>query len=272
MGQDEKAKHKDDGEDPYPPDLFDNLIYRYEEPSNSARWDKPLFTVPWIDPDPPSAAIFSALTGITVDVPEQQQQPFPLTPSTSTGAPSVASSRPGVGAGISLARRAIKPKVIPHQATVQPPSTSPDALNAFEKRTSDIIAAIRSFTLEHPSASAAMAETTARLEAAAAANDSAFSPRSRGIAIPVPHAPPEQPIFVPATAIGAADTDALAGPGGVLALPRLQRLRRTWIGMNRAFVTGGHGRMQAAMDPEQVGGAFVRFLNEEFGGSGFEEE
>jgi len=33
----------------YNPSTFDNLIMRYEEPSSMARWDSPLFTIPWTD-------------------------------------------------------------------------------------------------------------------------------------------------------------------------------------------------------------------------------
>lgn len=36
----------DDEEEAYPPELLNNLIFRYEEPSTHSRWDKPLFTVP----------------------------------------------------------------------------------------------------------------------------------------------------------------------------------------------------------------------------------
>ena len=47
-----------------------------------------------------------------------------------------------------------------------------------------------------------------------------------------------------------------------MALPRLQRLRRQWVGMNRAYVGRGEGGVAA----DQVGDAFVRFLNAEFEG------
>lgn len=36
-------------EDRYPDDVLDNLIFRYEEPNGMARWDSPLFTVPYVD-------------------------------------------------------------------------------------------------------------------------------------------------------------------------------------------------------------------------------
>ena len=73
-------------------------------------------------------------------------------------------------------------------------------------------------------------------------------------------------MFIPSSALAATATDELAGAGGILALPRLQRLRRQWVGMNRAYIGQGHGRGQVALEPEQVGEAFVRFLNAEFEG------
>ncbi|KAL8808949.1 MAG: hypothetical protein Q9200_003869 [Gallowayella weberi] len=47
----------------YPEDIFDNLIYRYEEPNGMTRWDSPLFTVPYDDAMPPCEEIWNALIG-----------------------------------------------------------------------------------------------------------------------------------------------------------------------------------------------------------------
>ena len=47
----------------YAPELFENLIYRYEEPNGMTRWDSPLFTVLPDDADPPYDAIWTALVG-----------------------------------------------------------------------------------------------------------------------------------------------------------------------------------------------------------------
>ncbi|KAL8815717.1 MAG: hypothetical protein Q9223_005170 [Gallowayella weberi] len=47
----------------YPEDIFDNLIYRYEEPNGMTRWDSPLFTVPYDDAMPPCEDIWNALIG-----------------------------------------------------------------------------------------------------------------------------------------------------------------------------------------------------------------
>ena len=48
-------------DDPYETGVFDNLIARYEEPNGMARWDAPLFTVPYDDTEPPLSAIWDAL-------------------------------------------------------------------------------------------------------------------------------------------------------------------------------------------------------------------
>lgn len=47
----------------YPIDIFENLVYRYEEPNGMTRWDSPLFTVPYDDPTPPCEEIWNALIG-----------------------------------------------------------------------------------------------------------------------------------------------------------------------------------------------------------------
>ncbi len=43
--------------------VFDNLIFRYEEPNGMNRWDSPLFTVPYDDEQPPCEAIWEAMIG-----------------------------------------------------------------------------------------------------------------------------------------------------------------------------------------------------------------
>ena len=48
----------------YEKDVFDNLIYRYEEPNGMTRWDSPLFTVPFVDEAPPYEAIWEAMIGL----------------------------------------------------------------------------------------------------------------------------------------------------------------------------------------------------------------
>lgn len=44
----------------YEKDLFDNLVYRYEEPNGMSRWDSPLFTVLPEDVTPPFDQIWDA--------------------------------------------------------------------------------------------------------------------------------------------------------------------------------------------------------------------
>ena len=53
-------KEEDGG---YAKDLFDNLVYRYEEPNGMTRWDSPLFTVPYDDEKPPLEDIWEAMIG-----------------------------------------------------------------------------------------------------------------------------------------------------------------------------------------------------------------
>lgn len=47
----------------YEKDIFENLVFRYEEPNGMTRWDSPLFTVPYDDEQPPGDAIWAALIG-----------------------------------------------------------------------------------------------------------------------------------------------------------------------------------------------------------------
>lgn len=55
-----EGSHPDGG---YPKDIFDNLVFRYEEPNGMTRWDSPLFTVPYDDNAPPFEAIWEAMIG-----------------------------------------------------------------------------------------------------------------------------------------------------------------------------------------------------------------
>ena len=64
------GKSHDEGQDSsvdscaYEENVFENLIYRYEEPNGMNRWDSPLFTVLHDDTDPPYDQIWDALIGI----------------------------------------------------------------------------------------------------------------------------------------------------------------------------------------------------------------
>ncbi|KAI1939623.1 kti12, chromatin associated [Ophidiomyces ophidiicola] len=238
----------DDDDQPYPPELLQNLIFRYEEPSTSSRWDKPLFTVPWSDPTPPIEAIWTALTGQALSL---SAPSIVTTPTFSIPGQNLPTTDPDPANTPVLRRSGFsRPKITPHQATVQPPTTDPNALYALEKRTSEIITHIRNFTQSHPSISVLGVSNT---------SDNSNTP---GISIHIPNI--STPLFIPSSTLAASPTDDLAGAGGILALPRLQRLRRQWVGMNRAYLGQGHGKGQGAMGMEKVGEAFVGFLNGEF--------
>ena len=58
-----KALQSDCKESGYAVDIFDNLVYRYEEPNGMTRWDSPLFTIPYDDEDPPCQDIWDAMVG-----------------------------------------------------------------------------------------------------------------------------------------------------------------------------------------------------------------
>lgn len=251
-----------DTEEPYPSDLHNNLIFRYEEPTVHSRWDKPLFTVPWTDATPPVEEIWTAATGIPVEIeapnslaallhtnPENTTAPPPS--DTASVAFTTATTNGGGG-------RFGRPRITPHLATVQPAQSQPDTLNGFEKRTSAIVTAIRNFTQANPSAEAALAQQQSQNQTAYH-NESTF-----GINIPVPDA--SSPVFIPAHIARSATTDSLAGAGGILALPRLQRLRRQWIGLNRSYIGMNHSQSKGGLTVDQVGDAFVRFLNTELAG------
>ncbi|KAL2794510.1 chromatin associated protein KTI12 [Aspergillus keveii] len=260
--------------DPYPPDLLNNLIFRYEEPSMHSRWDKPLFTVPYSDGTPPIADIWTALTGLPhpstlTETPDEQpsavsQLTTALNSTTLSSAASIATgitmTQGGTRSALSRPRVAIKP----HQATVLPASTDSSALYSMEKRTSAIVQAIRSYTLSNPSAKAALAsQPPPEPHYSNDDDDDTFTRQEPGIRIPVPES--TIPVFVPEYIASGSVTDDLAAAGGILALPRLQRLRRQWITLNRAYIAGPHAAVKGgALKEADVPDAFVRFLNADF--------
>lgn len=233
-----------DTEEAYPSELLNNLIFRYEEPSTHSRWDKPLFTVPYDDPEPPVSDIFEALTGVVLPTEK------PTLPSLTTLAPALSDTASTATGGPRGSRLSTRPRIVPHQATVQASATDPNAMYAMEKRTSAVVTAIRNFTTTYPTAAIALAQ----------------SDNANGVAISVPDM--TVAVFLPSHIVLSGTTEELAGAGGVLALPRLQRLRRQWIGLNRAYI----GRGAGALSAEQIGDAFVRFLNAEFSGAAGEAE
>ena len=100
----------DDGTGGYDPEVFENLVFRYEEPNGMARWDSPLFTIPVDDVEPPCEAIWEAMVG-------------------SDGKTKV---------------------VRPNAATVLQPATEQNYLYELDKTTSDMIALITTWQHDHP--------------------------------------------------------------------------------------------------------------------------
>lgn len=103
-------------------------------------------------------------------------------------------------------------------------------------------------------------------------NEESLSSYGNGIIIPVDSAESSTPIFIPEHIAVSTTTDELAGAGGILALSRLQRLRRQWISLNRAFVGHNPAGKRLSLRPDQVGDTFVRFLNREIAGDGGDYE
>ncbi|KAK3051557.1 kti12, chromatin associated [Extremus antarcticus] len=93
----------------YEPEIFDNLVFRYEEPNGMSRWDSPLFTVPYDDAEPPYEAIWEAMIG-------------------SEGKAKV---------------------VRPNTATVLKPASDQNYLYELDKTTSEIVAAISAWQQDH---------------------------------------------------------------------------------------------------------------------------
>jgi protein KTI12 len=102
-------KALDEGTGGYDPDVFENLVFRYEEPNGMTRWDSPLFVVPFDDPEPPCRAIWEAMVG-------------------SDGKAKV---------------------VRPNTATVLKPASEQNYLYELDKTTSDVVNAIKTWQQDH---------------------------------------------------------------------------------------------------------------------------
>lgn len=59
--QQPESPSEDDGEEPYTPSNFENLVFRYEEPNPMTRWDSPLFTLIWEDNESQTRDVFSKI-------------------------------------------------------------------------------------------------------------------------------------------------------------------------------------------------------------------
>ncbi|KAL8844964.1 MAG: hypothetical protein Q9176_000636 [Flavoplaca citrina] len=93
----------------YPNDIFENLIYRYEEPNGMTRWDSPLFTVPYDDATPPCEDIWNALIGTEGEL----------------------------------------KKVKPNLATVMKPAAESDYLYELDKTTQEVLSAVIDWQKDH---------------------------------------------------------------------------------------------------------------------------
>ncbi|KAK0343091.1 kti12, chromatin associated [Friedmanniomyces endolithicus] len=94
----------------YEPEVFENLVFRFEEPNGMSRWDAPLFTLPYDDAEPPCDAIWEAMVG-------------------SDGKAKV---------------------VRQNAATVLKPASEQNYLYELDKATSDVISAISVWQQDHP--------------------------------------------------------------------------------------------------------------------------
>jgi len=99
-------------EKPYENECWENLVYRFEEPNAMARWDAPLFTVPWDDEKPDCETIWHALVG---------------------------SEEEGG-----------KKTVRPNQATVLKAPSSEDYLYELDKGTQEVLNRILEWAKDHP--------------------------------------------------------------------------------------------------------------------------
>nr|POF08156.1 protein kti12 [Quercus suber] len=97
------------GEGGYESEVFENLVFRYEEPNGMTRWDSPLFVVPYGDEGPPCADIWEAMVG-------------------SDGKAKV---------------------VRPNAATVLKPASEQGYLYELDKTTSEVIASITQWATDH---------------------------------------------------------------------------------------------------------------------------
>jgi protein KTI12 len=89
--------------------VFENLIFRYEEPNAMTRWDSPLFTVLFDDEDPQCESVWEAVLGSDGN----------------------------------------KKTAKPNLATVLKPATQQDYLHELDRGTSEIVARILEWQKDH---------------------------------------------------------------------------------------------------------------------------
>ena len=201
-GADAAAAPEDGAGGGYDPELFDNLVYRYEEPDGRARWDRPLFTVLADDPAPPYDAIWDALVvrpgggrakavrpnQATVLVRAILSLTSSLASQVEAAGRSPTSFHCGGGAGGS-------PKLT--RTPWQAPAAAPDALHELDRSTAAVAAALGAHLAEHPGES--------------------------GGAVAVP---------------GAAEAVRLPAGARPVTAPQVQRLRREFVALWRGHGAG----------------------------------
>ncbi|KAL9599593.1 MAG: hypothetical protein Q9219_003749 [cf. Caloplaca sp. 3 TL-2023] len=105
----QKLLQNGDQDGVYLDEIFDNLVFRYEEPNGMTRWDSPLFTVLHDDTAPPYDEIWNALVGAEGET----------------------------------------KKVKPNQATVMKPVAESDYLYELDRTTQDVLNVVLAWQKEH---------------------------------------------------------------------------------------------------------------------------
>ncbi|KAL9097363.1 MAG: hypothetical protein Q9163_006354 [Psora crenata] len=115
----------------YKQDVFDNLVFRYEEPNGMTRWDSPLFTVPFDDEAPPYEAIWDAIIGSEGNI--------------KTAKPNLATV---------MVRRAPQQHFIVTRGTksspIKVPATESDYLYELDNTTQNVINVVLGWQKDHP--------------------------------------------------------------------------------------------------------------------------
>lgn len=199
----------------YSPETHKNLIFRYEEPSQHSRWDKPLFTILWDDAEPPYSEIHAVLA-------PQAPKSRSLTPKSAN--PTNTETTKPQQETTSLKNR--------NAATHLPPSNPANALYTLDKTTQTITTHLISLL----SSSNPDDDTSSDLH--------------------IPSIPlTTETLLIPSTA------------RQTLSQPKLQRLRRQFIQLQRAMVgnAGQAGFLGGGLSEGEIAGAYVRFLGVELG-------
>lgn len=226
----------------YTPATFTNLISRYEEPSASARWDSPLFTLPHSDSNPAYEAIATAL----FPTPSNQPKKNP-TPETKT--------QPQVQA---------QPSSTPikaHLSTAPPTHQSSNALYTLERETTSITTAIQNYI-----STAGIEDCAGEIILLPAITFTSTSTSTSISGTDKPHQNSESE--------SESELQIRLPNSGHLTVAQLQRLKRQFVSLYRSrgvgitIGSGGVGAAVGEMDVEGFRRGFVGFLNASFDGAG----